>query len=283
MGDFKNLDMTMMFAIHDALRRELERIARITSRVDEDPRHVLSTAVGWELFKKFLTAHHTSEDLTVWPAMYKALDGRDAQAEIALLDAMEAEHAVIDPLLTDIDAALADRDTGAERLGGLVDTLHTDLRAHLDHEEREALALMDLTMSPEEWQAFSVEQKNRIGSDANRYLPGSWTTSTPPGSPPSSASSRRPCAPHTRPSGGPPTRTWTSGPSRTPQNSMPSRTPQDAEPRPPGRPVPLLGPGGAGPTSPNHLWRRSCLCRTEPKPLHREPARPRLRRTGPVR
>ncbi|MFD3567679.1 hemerythrin domain-containing protein, partial [Streptomyces sp. NPDC058667] len=37
MGDFKNLDMTMMFAIHDALRRELERIARITSRVDEDP------------------------------------------------------------------------------------------------------------------------------------------------------------------------------------------------------------------------------------------------------
>ncbi|MBH0247876.1 hemerythrin domain-containing protein, partial [Streptomyces cavourensis] len=72
MGDFKNLDMTMMFAIHDALRRELERIARITSRVDEDPRHVLSTAVGWELFKKFLTAHHTSEDLTVWPAMYKA-------------------------------------------------------------------------------------------------------------------------------------------------------------------------------------------------------------------
>lgn len=134
MGDFKNLDMTMMFAIHDALRRELERIARITSRVDEDPRHVLSTAVGWELFKKFLTAHHTSEDLTVWPVMYKALAGRDS--ETALLDAMEAEHAVIDPLLTDIDAALADRDTGAERLGGLVETLFTDLNAHLDHEER---------------------------------------------------------------------------------------------------------------------------------------------------
>ncbi|WP_327350167.1 hemerythrin domain-containing protein [Streptomyces sp. NBC_01321] len=169
MGDFKNLDMTMMFAIHDALRRELERIARITSRVDEDPRHVLSTAVGWELFKKFLTAHHTSEDLTVWPVMYKALAGRDS--ETALLDAMEAEHAVIDPLLTDIDAALADRDTGAERLGGLVETLFTDLNAHLDHEEREALALMDLTMSPEQWTAFSVEQKDRIGSDANRYLP----------------------------------------------------------------------------------------------------------------
>ncbi|MET9131912.1 hemerythrin domain-containing protein [Streptomyces antibioticus] len=171
MGDFKNLDMTMMFAIHDALRRELERIARITSRVDEDPRHVLSTAVGWELFKKFLTAHHTSEDRTLWPVMYEALDGRGAGSEIALLDAMEAEHGVIDPLLADIDAALADRDSGAERLGGLVDTLCTDLRAHLDHEEREALELMDLTLSPQQWAAFSAEQRDRIGGDANRYLP----------------------------------------------------------------------------------------------------------------
>ncbi|MFE0730704.1 hemerythrin domain-containing protein [Streptomyces antibioticus] len=171
MADFKNLDMTMMFAIHDALRRELERIARITSRVDEDPRHVLSTAVGWELFKKFLTAHHSSEDRTLWPVMYEALAGRGADSEIALLDEMEDEHAVIDPLLADIDAALADRDSGAERLGGLVDTLCTDLRAHLDHEEREALALMDLTLSPQQWAAFSAEQKDRIGGDANRYLP----------------------------------------------------------------------------------------------------------------
>ncbi|MET9059143.1 hemerythrin domain-containing protein [Streptomyces antibioticus] len=171
MGDFKNLDMTMMFAIHDALRRELERIARITSRVDEDPRHVLSTAVGWELFKKFLTAHHTSEDRTLWPVMHEALAGRGAGSEIALLDAMEAEHGVIEPLLADIDAVLADRDSGVERLGGLVDTLCTDLRAHLDHEEREALALMDLTLSPQQWAAFSAEQKDRIGGDANRYLP----------------------------------------------------------------------------------------------------------------
>ncbi|MFE2294250.1 hemerythrin domain-containing protein [Streptomyces sp. NPDC059452] len=170
MGDFKNLDMTMMFAIHDALRREVERIARITARADEDPRQVLGTAVGWELFKTFLTAHHTSEDLTVWPVMYAALAGR-GDSEIALLDAMEAEHAVIEPLLADIDAALADRDSGAERLGGLVDTLRTGLLAHLDHEERDALALMDLTLSQEQWAAFSAEQRDRIGSDANRYLP----------------------------------------------------------------------------------------------------------------
>ncbi|MGW2958057.1 hemerythrin domain-containing protein [Streptomyces sp. NPDC001220] len=167
--EFKNLDMTMMFAIHDALRRELERIARITARVDEDPRHVLSTAVGWELFKKFLTVHHTSEDDMVWPVMEAALAGKDA--ELALLADMEAEHGVIDPLLADIDAALADRDSGLERLTGLTDTLYTRLGGHLDHEERDALALMDITLSQEQWQAFSAEQRTRIGDDSSRYLP----------------------------------------------------------------------------------------------------------------
>jgi hemerythrin-like domain-containing protein len=166
---FKNHDMTMMYALHDALRRELERIARITARVDEDPRHVLSTAVGWELFKKFLTIHHTSEDVTVWPVMQQALAGKPD--ELALLDAMEAEHAVIDPLLADIDAALADRDGGLQRLGGLTDALHTRLNAHLDHEEGEALKLMDLTMTAEQWAAFAAEQRGRVGDDARRYLP----------------------------------------------------------------------------------------------------------------
>ncbi|WP_181806347.1 hemerythrin domain-containing protein [Streptomyces shenzhenensis] len=167
--DFKNLDMTMMFAIHDALRRELERIARITARVDEDPRHVLSTAVGWELFKKFLTIHHVSEDVKIWPVMEAALAGQNS--ELALLADMEAEHGVIDPLLASIDAALADRDGGLERLTGLTDTLYTQLSAHLDHEERDALRLMDSTLSQEQWAAFAAEQRTRVGDDSVRYLP----------------------------------------------------------------------------------------------------------------
>ncbi|MFD8818548.1 hemerythrin domain-containing protein [Streptomyces sp. NPDC059627] len=165
----KNLDMTMMFAIHDALRRELERIARITARVDEDPRHILSTAVGWELFKKFLTVHHISEDLKIWPVMATALAGRTS--ELALVADMEAEHGAIAPLLAGIDAALADRDSGPERLGGLTDTLRTRLGAHLDHEERDALPLVDVTLTPEQWQDFGAEQRGRLADDAARYLP----------------------------------------------------------------------------------------------------------------
>jgi hypothetical protein len=56
---FKN-DMTMMYAIHAALRRELERIARVTARPDDEPKHVLRTAVGWEIFKSNLQVHHST-------------------------------------------------------------------------------------------------------------------------------------------------------------------------------------------------------------------------------
>lgn len=34
--------MTMMYTFHDALRRDLDRIARVTARTDDDdPKHVL--------------------------------------------------------------------------------------------------------------------------------------------------------------------------------------------------------------------------------------------------
>ncbi|MCT4356195.1 hemerythrin domain-containing protein [Streptomyces sp. Je 1-79] len=163
------LDMTMMLAVHDALRREMERLARVTATVEDDPRQILSTAAGWELFKIFLHAHHRAEDEKIWPVMQAALAARPD--DLALLEAMEAEHAIIDPLLLDIDAALADREAGLERLHGLVDALHSGLTGHLKHEEAEALQLMDTTMSEEQWDAFGERQRDRIGDNAQRYMP----------------------------------------------------------------------------------------------------------------
>jgi hemerythrin-like domain-containing protein len=163
------LDMTMMLAIHDALRRELERIARVTARADDDPRRVLRTAAGWGMFKDFLRVHHTSEDIALWPVMRRLLAGHPD--DLALLDAMEAEHAVIDPLLAVVDDALLDRDHGADRLGGLVDALVTGLSGHLRHEEAEGLALIDATLTGEQWSDFAKVHGARMGGHAPRYLP----------------------------------------------------------------------------------------------------------------
>jgi hypothetical protein len=45
MTDF-TLDMTMMFAIHDALRRDLEHVAQVHTRNE-----------GWDLFDRMLHLH----------------------------------------------------------------------------------------------------------------------------------------------------------------------------------------------------------------------------------
>jgi hemerythrin-like domain-containing protein len=165
---FKN-DMNMMYATHDALRRDLDQIVAITQRPRDDPKHLLRTALGWEMFKSFLQVHHSAEDDLLWPAMRRALSG-DSSAE-ALLDAMEAEHAVIDPLLASIDGALTDRDSGLGRLGELTDSLASALRGHLGHEEVDVLPLIDATVSEQEWSAFGAETGRRVGQDIQRFFP----------------------------------------------------------------------------------------------------------------
>lgn len=163
------LDLTAMYVAHAALRRELEHLARITAGTGDDPMHILPTAAGWELFKKFLHIHHTAEDDTLWPALRQTL--ADRPDDLALLDAMEAEHATIAPIIEEIDTALADRDTGPQRLGDLTDALVTHLRGHLKHEEDETLPLIAVTATPQQWQHFGQVNAKLVGDDTRRTLP----------------------------------------------------------------------------------------------------------------
>jgi hypothetical protein len=163
-------DMTGMLAFHDALRRELGHIARVAAEKTDDPRRVMATAVGWEMFKSYLHVHHSTEDDVLWPVMEKALAERPD--DLALLAALEAEHAAIDPLLRAIDATLVNPASPAERLGDLTDALSTTLNAHLRHEEGEGLALIDATITDEQWADFGEEGRKRLGPrEAARAFP----------------------------------------------------------------------------------------------------------------
>ena len=166
--DFK-LDMSMMFAMHDALRRELVQVARIAGQPDGNPARRLQATVGWELFKKFLLVHHQSEDDALWPVLRARVAGQPERA--ALVDAMEEEHAVIEPLLTAIDAAAADPGDGWQRFGDIIDELVTKLTAHLAHEESDGLALIDASLTPRQWQHFAQVHTERIRGDAPMYMP----------------------------------------------------------------------------------------------------------------
>jgi iron-sulfur cluster repair protein YtfE (RIC family) len=159
-----HLDLTLMVAFHDAFRRDLTHLARTASRrpaeLDEPARRTAVLA-GWELFKTQLHIHHTAEDNDLWPRMRTHL--ADRPDELALLQAMQDEHARIDPLLASVEGAFADRDGGHQRLGDTVDALASALYGHLGHEERDVLPLIDRSLTQAEWQAFGNDQRRRIG------------------------------------------------------------------------------------------------------------------------
>jgi len=164
------LDMTMMYAIHTALRRDLGNIARGARAAGDDPTRLIATNFGWGLFKQFLTLHHNTEDATLWPRMRELV--ADQPDELELLDAMEAEHAKIDPLLLAIDTALDDREGGHDRLDDLTDELAHAVGGHLTHEETDALPLIGRVLPFADWVRFGDEQRSRVGVDAaKKYLP----------------------------------------------------------------------------------------------------------------
>jgi Hemerythrin HHE cation binding domain len=146
-------DLTVMVAAHDAFRRDLVSLARAAAAADRaDPQRREQVGRGWEVFKRQLHFHHTGEDRLIWPR----LAGRLARSEAAMstLEAMEAEHALVDPLLEAVDAAFADPAGG--QLAGAVDELVTTLNGHLAHEERDALPLIGAALTAREWRAVGL-------------------------------------------------------------------------------------------------------------------------------
>ena len=146
-------DLTVMVAAHDAFRRDLASLARAAAVADRaEPQRREQVGRGWEVFKRQLHFHHTGEDRHIWPR----LAGRLAHSEAAMstLEAMEGEHALVDPLLEAVDAAFADPAGG--QLAGAVDELVTTLHDHLAHEERDALPLIGAALTAREWRAVGM-------------------------------------------------------------------------------------------------------------------------------
>ena len=156
------IDLTMMLVMHGAFRRDLGHLARAASRYrTDDPARHTAILAGWQLLKTALAFHHQGEDADLWPRMRTHLAERPD--DLALLQAMEDEHARIDPLIAAVDGALADRGAGHERLSDLVDALAGGLSRHLAHEEGETLPLLSRALTAAEWQGFVADQRRKSG------------------------------------------------------------------------------------------------------------------------
>jgi iron-sulfur cluster repair protein YtfE (RIC family) len=174
----ETVDLTMMYAFHDGLRRDVAIIAKSAAVTGDDPTRLTATHFGWDLFKRFLTIHHAAEDEILWPRLLELL--ADRPDDVELLDAMEREHNRIDPLIAAIDAALADEQNGHAGLGDATDAFAHELNAHLVHEEEEALPLISKELPPVDWARFADAQRNQIGLGlAPRYVPWLLDGATP--------------------------------------------------------------------------------------------------------
>jgi len=161
-------DLTIMLAAHAAFRRDLTSLARATTPpYRPDPARHAAIQAGWETFKRQLHIHHTAEDEVIWPALRPRLvHSEHAQS---VLDAMEDEHRLIDPLLAAVDAAFAEPDGSS--LGDATDALTTDLTSHLSHEERDGLPLIGIALTAAEWRAagFKIARHSGLSSAAEMF------------------------------------------------------------------------------------------------------------------
>jgi iron-sulfur cluster repair protein YtfE (RIC family) len=159
------IDFTMMYAAHDAFSRELRRITLACARG-----HALTpeTRARWAMFAKQLHIHHTAEDSFLWPRLRAAIS---EPAEVGVLDAMQTEHARIDPQLERIDTALAAHDPAT--VTDAVHTLTLDLTAHMKNEEDQALRLVETHLGRDGWSAFGRDMRRGHGGIRGlaQYLP----------------------------------------------------------------------------------------------------------------
>jgi iron-sulfur cluster repair protein YtfE (RIC family) len=141
------VDLTVMYAAHDAFRRDL---ARLGDAAADGTAFTPQVRAGWDNFRHQLHIHHTAEDSDLWPRVERKVAGRPR--DVALLAEMEAEHALLDPQLTAVDSALKDR---SAELPALVRSLASALDEHLAHEEESALPLIREVLTPADWGAFT--------------------------------------------------------------------------------------------------------------------------------
>ena len=157
------VDLMPMYLMHHAFRRDLRKFAAAAARTPIEDRDTWrALAKRWGQFARVLHHHHSGEDKILWPLLLARVDAAGDSAGRETLEAMEAEHDEIDPLLTGCADGLArlaagpDSDARAALVVRMTATLER-LGQHLGHEEHDAMALVQRHLTPAEWHGMHAE------------------------------------------------------------------------------------------------------------------------------
>ena len=152
------VDLTPMWLMHHAFRRDLDAFARAVERTPTSDRATWrALRRRWELFATTLHEHHTGEDAGLWPLLLERVDAAGDAGSRATLEAMAAEHAGIDPLLVSCArgfarlAGEADEDARAA-LAADVTATREHLHRHLAHEERDGMRVLQAHLTQADWE-----------------------------------------------------------------------------------------------------------------------------------
>ncbi|MEH3034401.1 MAG: hemerythrin domain-containing protein [Aeromicrobium erythreum] len=161
------VDMSPMYAMHHAFRRDLRDFA---AAVTATPLHDEGTwrrlDERWATFCHELHNHHSKEDELVWPLLLEAVRAAGDTESEHVLEEMEAEHDQIDPLLASTTEAFAAQRTRPDedvrgRLHGLLTSFLQVLDQHLRHEEAEAMVVLQRYVDPTEWAVLERTKLNK--------------------------------------------------------------------------------------------------------------------------
>jgi hemerythrin-like domain-containing protein len=147
------VDVHMMYVMHHGFRRDLVMFADASAATPATDRDAWAAlAARWATFSEILHHHHSGEDAGLWPRLMHAATAE----ERSTLEAMEAEHAGIDPVLracaAGFERVLATSDEQAARqLAQDLAAARDGLLAHLHHEENDAMALVQKYLTTADW------------------------------------------------------------------------------------------------------------------------------------
>ena len=152
------VDIAPMYLMHRAFRRDLDAFVRTVPGVPpSDAARWARLARRFAFFGSILHKHHRGEDVALWPLL------AERGADPAVLVALQEEHAAIDPLLasatTDLGTLAAGTGDGTtrDRLAATTGRLRDLLGAHLAHEERDGMALVQQHLTQADWERLDRE------------------------------------------------------------------------------------------------------------------------------
>jgi hypothetical protein len=153
------VDLVGMWVMHHAFRRDLAAFAdAVAATPVQDRATWRALEARWGRFADVLHHHHSAEDAGLWPGLRE----RAGVAGAATLDAMQADHEAIDPLMKACAlgfAALA-AGAGADARAALVVRISAAREAllrHLAAEESQAMPMVQAHLTRADWERMEAE------------------------------------------------------------------------------------------------------------------------------